>query len=115
MAEIPVVDEVPWLGLFCATAGIAVDHLKPVPDTGSASFYPIEPGSDFPDEHDHPFATNDPNLFEMTPHFLGVYQRTHLLLDKWDKTGFVSETPIDSDVYQHRAGCYGTYRYHPGQ
>lgn len=114
MAEIPGVDEgFPWFGLFCVSAGIAVDHLKPVADTGGATFDPVQPGSTFPDEVLHPFATTNHALFKMYPHILGLYRRTHLLVDKWDTTGFVSETPIDSDVYVRGAGSFGNYVYSP--
>jgi len=115
MAEIPGVDEVPWLGLFCAASGIAIDHLKPVADTGGASFEDNinQPKSTFPDEHDHPFATTPHYLFKMKPHILGLYKRTHLLRDTWDITGFISETPIDADVYERTGGGYGEYDYSP--
>ena len=114
MAEIPGVDEgFPWFGLFCVTAGIAVDHLKPVADAGGATFDPVQPGSTFPDEALRPFATTNHALFKMYPHILGLYRRTHLLMDKWDTTGFVSETPIDSDVYVRGAGSFGNYVYSP--
>ena len=115
MAEIPGVDEIPWLGLFCATAGIAIDHLKPVPDTGPASFDPVQPGSTFPDETLHPFATTPHTFFEMFPHILGNYQRTHLLQDTYNTTGFVGEKLIDSDAYQRVGGNFGDYKYHPGK
>ena len=114
MAEIPGVDEtLPWFGAFCAAAGVAVDHLKPVPDTGGASFDPVQPGSDFPDEVKYPFATTPHFLFKMKPHIIASYKRTHLLVDTWSTTGFISETPIDSDVYSREAGSFGTYNYSP--
>ena len=112
MAEIPGVDEsFPWFGLFCATAGIAIDHLKPLPCTGPVSFDPQEAGSDYPDETLHPFATTDHTYFIMIPHFHELYTRTHLLHDTWNTTGFVSETPINSDVFVRVSGSYGTYKY----
>ena len=113
MAEIPGVDEVPWLGLFCAVAGIAIDHLKPVPSTGGASFNDCitDPKSDWPDENAHHFATTDHHLFEMFPHIHGLYKRVHLLKDTWDMTGFVGEVPLDCDSYVRPAGAYGTYKY----
>ena len=112
MAEIPGADEaLPWFGAFCAAAGVAVDHLKPLPCTGPVTFDPQNQGSDYPDETLHPFKTTDHRYFVMIPHFWDMYTRTHLLQDVWDKTGFVSETPINSDVFVRQAGSYGTYKY----
>ncbi len=116
MAEISGLDDIPWLGLFCATAGIAIDHLKPVADSGTADFDGAwnDPDSDFPDEAAHPHATTDARLFKMLPHMHGLFARSYTLKDEWGNSGFVGETTIISDTYVRGAGAYGTFVYDDG-